>query len=374
MWSFLQETAAMLAVVGLLMAALYLLKKPQKYPYIQFSSLISVDQKKKPHQDSSRKFYVISLMIFALAWADFHFERPWQKEDNDQKTVATEGIAIYLALDRSGSMIEKIRADMGEGDVLPVKKIDFLKQITKDFILGNAKEHLLSLNGDMVGLVTFARTATVLCPLTLDYNAVVRQLEKIQVVTDPQEDGTAIGYAVDKITDIIVATKQFGKELSQNKEISEKKIGYEIKGAAIIVVTDGFQTINPDDMNNSRRTIDIEQAAAHAAKEKIKLYIITIDPQQQNPNFEVLNKSMNRSAEVTGGRHYVVTEPSDLKNIYQEINKIEKSVLVEELKVRRPPEGEQMRSFSFFPMFIFMGLSSLCMGFLYETLWQRRVP
>lgn len=355
------ETLICLAII---IMALYLFKLPQRYPYIYFSSLTLIG-KKIDHMEveTNRKFYLLGLILFALAWADFHFETSWQDNLLPPKVLPTEGIALYVALDRSGSMKDYIEATIDDKDAAPIRKIDFLKIVTKDFILNN------SLEGDMIGLVAFARTANILSPLTLDHDLLVKQLDKIQAVENPQDDGTAIGYAVEKIVNLIAATKEFGHNLYK-----QKKIGYEIKGAAIIMVTDGFQTINHADINNSRRTIDIEQAAADAAKEKIKLYIISIDPDFKNENYQLKREVMDRAAAITGGAHYVANHISNLKNIYQEIQKIEKSSFLEPLQQKNIPQQEKIRSFSFFPLFIFAGLISISFGFLYETRWQRRVP
>lgn len=366
----IQESLATVVCALVIILAIYLLKKTQRYPYIRFSSLLILkDDIEKTPEFAGRKFYVFGLILFALAWADFHLENPWQDKYALQKPPATEGIALYFALDCSGSMKDNVDVSLDGEEKKPIRKIDLLKIITKKFILGDLSNNENSLEGDMIGLVTFARTATVVSPLTLDYASIIKKLEKIKAVTNPQEDGTAIGYAVYKITDLIAATKEFGKQLFEGKQV-----GYEIKGAAIILVTDGFQTINPADTTNTRRTIDIEQAAEHAAKEKIKLYIITIDPDLKDKNYELQTKLMDRSAAATGGHHYVATNPAELGHIYQEIQTLEKSTFIEHISAKNLQQDENIRSFSFYPLLTLIGLSMLFIGFLYETLWQRRVP
>ena len=87
--------------------------------------------------------------------------------------------------------------------------------MTHDFIVGNPETGLKGRPNDLIGLVTFARGAQVLSPLTLDDEAVIDQLKKLQVVTDEKQDATAIGYAVYKTVDLIAAAKHYAQELSE---------------------------------------------------------------------------------------------------------------------------------------------------------------
>ncbi len=90
-----------------------------------------------------------------------------------------------------------------------ISKADLMKRLTESFIDGRPN--------DLIGLVTFARMANILAPLTLDRQALLDQLHKVQVVKDESIDGTGIGYAIYKTASTIAATRHFGEQLPKNQ-------------------------------------------------------------------------------------------------------------------------------------------------------------
>ena len=74
-------------------------------------------------------------------------------------------------------------------------RLDVVKATIRSFLVGDESE-LTGRNGDLVSLVSFARYADSLSPLTLDHNAVVALLAQLEIAALPAEDGTSIGEAI----------------------------------------------------------------------------------------------------------------------------------------------------------------------------------
>src|ERR671937_3174619 len=124
---------------------------------------------------------VLLLCILALA-------RP--QRGIEAITVSSEGIAILMAVDISGSMAA---LDL-QVDGRQSSRLDAVKQTLRSFVQGG--KHLAGRDGDLIGMVTFARYPDSVCPLTLDHDALIALLDQVEIVTLPEEDGTAIGEAM----------------------------------------------------------------------------------------------------------------------------------------------------------------------------------
>jgi Ca-activated chloride channel family protein len=282
--------------------------------YLLFSSVsnLEINQQGRQNLAAWPKFLQwFSLICFLLAFSNPQLKMPQSKHlQSSVRSLPTEGIALYLVLDQSGSMNQTV--DDQEGN--QIRKIDLLKEITEQFVQTESS--------NLMGLVAFARIPHVLAPLTLDQNALLNQIRQIDVVKDKNQDGTGIGYAIFKTANIIAATRHFGEELR-----NQEKPPYDIKGAAMIIVTDGLQDPNPLDQGNRLRTMDLDEAAAYAKSQGIRVYLINIDPSISGSEFAAHRRLMNRITEMTGGRFYLVSQPQDLQRIYQDINQIEKSLI-----------------------------------------------
>lgn len=116
------------------------------------------------------------LLIAAVACLTFSLPGPqWGYE---WKEVKTEGREIIFALDTSKSMLAM--------DVKPTR-IDRAKLAVKDLVT--------LVQGDKVGLVAFAGSSFLQCPLTLDYSAFMTALDALDVYSIPR-GGTAIDEAI----------------------------------------------------------------------------------------------------------------------------------------------------------------------------------
>ncbi len=321
------------------LGALYLVKKPPA-PSLSYShlSVLSVFSWRARLAALPKIFKWLALTLFLIAFAD-----PYLKQLKAiPEQMYKEGIAIYLVLDHSGSMLEKVPAGNGE----LISKLDILKQVTRQFIEARPN--------DLIGIVGFARSADPLTPLTLDHAEVLEKLATFSKVPDIQQEGTAIGYAIFKTVNLIEATRHFTKE----------KQGYDMKDAIIVLVTDGFQDPNPLDTGNKWRTMSMQDAAAYAKKEKVKLYLINVEPAMATEPYTAYRNVMQRVAELTGGKFYLAGNPEALNQVYQEINHLQKSPLLLPSYTRH----------YLYPYLIAAGMGLLLLSLVLETTCFRRAP
>ena len=205
--------------------------------------------------------------------------------------VEVEGVDIVLALDVSGSMKAM--------DFRP-NRLEACKTVAKEFILGRPT--------DRIGLVVYAGEAYTQCPVTSDHNTLLGLLEKVRF--DIIEDGTAIGDGL-------------GTAINRLRES-------EAKSKIIILLSDG--------VNNSGY-IDPYSAAEIAKNMGIKVYTIGVGTTGQAPfptpygnimmDTEIDERLMQTIAYETGGKYFRATNNDKLKEIYTEIDKMEKTILNE---------------------------------------------
>lgn len=311
------------------------------------------------------KLHLASLICFMIAFIDPHFLFPKpslsQKQNLPSHETPTEGIAIYLVLDQSGSMAESVEATGEEGHRKLIPKIDLLKRVTKQFILAHPS--------DLIGLVSFARVPRVLVPLTLDRDTLLHQLDQIQVVKNPDQDGTAMGYAIYKTANLLAATRHFANDLQQ-----EGKPPYTIKSAIIIVVTDGFQDPSRLDYGNRLRTMELDDAAAYAKKEKIRLYVVNIDPALSTAQYAPQRRQLQAITTLTGGQFYLVSDSQGLQDIYAAIDQLEKGTISQETQLKALDTKSSYTRFSLYPFFILLGIGSLFLSLFLDSTLLRRIP
>lgn len=237
--------------------------------------------------------------LLALAFLITAIARP-RTSDETTKTKTTKGIDIIMAIDVSASMLAK--------DLLP-NRLEALKKVAAEFIQGRPN--------DRIGLVEYAGESYTKTPITSDKGIVLRSLRDIKYNTII-EGGTAIGM---------------GLATSVNRLKDSKA-----KSKIIILLTDG--------VNNSG-FIDPKIASELAVEYGIKVYTIGIgtngmalSPYSQLPNgnfqyrrvqVEIDEDLLKEIADATGGSYFRATDNKKLKEIYNEINKLEKTE-IEEIK------------------------------------------
>ena len=244
------------------------------------------------------RFTALFMLIVALA-------RP-QIIDVSIQTKKSRGIDIVIAVDVSSSMLAQ--------DLKP-NRLEALKEVAKEFVNDRIN--------DRIGLVVYAGESYTKTPVTSDKSIIINSINEI-IFDGVIEDGTAIGM---------------GLATSVNRLKNSKA-----KSKVVILLTDG--------VNNSG-FIDPNTSADLATSFGIKTYIIGLGsngnaraPIALNPDgsfrygltkVEIDEKLLKEIASKTGGLYFRATDNKKLKEIYDEINKLEKTE-VEEFKYSNAKE------------------------------------
>lgn len=316
----------------------------------------------------------VALLFFLLAFVDIRIfleeePQPSSEESLEGKIqVPEEGHAIYLILDQSGSMKKEMIIEIEDKIKMRVPRMEHLKKISKEFIQGDPSSGLAGRSNDLLGLIAFARVAHISSPLTFDHAYLIEQLETLKTVGREEDDGTAIGYAIFKTANLIAATKHFSREL-----LEKEKPSYEITNTIAILITDGLQHGNPLDREHRYRAMSVLDAAHYAREMGVRFYIVNIEPKIREERYAMECGELQYAAEVTGGKFYVADSTFSLREVYQEIDTLEKSILPKK-QVMQSSLPKQMRRFSLYPYFIVFGMLALFFSVGLETVVLRRVP
>jgi Ca-activated chloride channel family protein len=237
----------------------------------------------------------LSLLIVALA-------RPQQP--NEKSRIYAEGIAIQMVVDCSGSMqIEDFELD-GEA----VSRLEAVKEVFKRFVVGDGS--LAGRPDDLIGLVKFANFPDVQCPLTLSHDVLSHQVDDLKTAI-PTDDGTNIGDAVAWGLEDLKAAKA--------------------KSRVMILLTDGVN--QPAPVEGLAQPLDPLEAAKIAQGLGVKIYTIGAGSTGGYARMKgqlvrippVDEQLLKAIAEQTGGKYYRASDTDGLKQIYSEIDRLEKT-------------------------------------------------
>jgi len=291
---------------------------------VTFSSLNSVRDCPVSWRVRLRPLLVVARLV-CLALLIIALARP--RKGTVLSEISTEGVAIEIVVDRSGSMSTEMDY-YGQ----KLNRIETLKKVLADFIMG--KEGLAGRGGDLLGLITFARYPDTVCPLVLSHNVLLEFMKNTDVVRLRSEDGTAIGDAVALAAARLKTAEQ---EIQQrNKKLNKagfasmaENADFKIKSKAIILLTDG--------QNNTGQYTPM-QAAEMAKKWGIKIYTIGIGSRQafatvhtMMGDFKVpvendLDESLLKAiAETTGGFYGRADDAESMHKIIEKIDQLEKT-------------------------------------------------
>jgi Ca-activated chloride channel family protein len=266
----------------------------------------------------------------------------------DLKTrIRTEGVALAMVLDTSGSMAERDFDWFGE----PVSRLDAVKRVFRLFVAGGAGPNGVAFEGrptDLIGLIGFGTRPDSLCPLTLSHSVLLQTLDDEPVRTVPGESETNVSDAV------TLALHRLKSAASGRK--------------VIVLLSDGeHNVVSPSSTWTPR------QAAQIAASLSVPIY--TIDAggaNYSNENRPAGDTAVQREAGIrtlrelsyiSRGRYFQAQNTAQLLTVCQEIDRLERAP-IESWQYRRFHEG--------YPWF---GLGSLvCFLFalgLEMTLWRR---
>ena len=229
--------------------------------------------------------YISALRFIALALVIVAAARPQLADARE--VIRGEGVDIAIALDISGSM--------GQTDFSP-HRLGAAKQIIAEFI--EERQY------DRIGLVVFSQEAFIQSPPTLDHDVLLRLLSDVHLADQLGiEDGTAIGSGMATAANML---KDSGSE-----------------SRLVTLLTDG--------VNNSGQLDPITVAIAAEALD-IKLYTIGVGTNQPGASGAVTvdespldEETLQEIADITDAKYYRATDTTGLRDIYSEINALEKT-------------------------------------------------
>ncbi len=243
-----------------------------------------------------------TLRLIALALLIVGVARP--QFSREREIVRGKGVDIVLAVDISSSMAAL--------DFEPENRLVAAKRVIHDFI----RERKY----DRIGIVVFAREAFSQCPPTFDYAVLRELLAKVDLAPVlGLDDGTAIGMGLAQATAML-----------QNSDA---------KSRVVILLTDGV---------NNAGQIDPLTAAQAAQALGIKVYTIGMGKPGQVPfpvdtifgrrtqmiESEIDEEVLKNIANTTGALYFRATDTDGLRQIYEQINTLEKSEVEVQVFVR----------------------------------------
>lgn len=293
------------ALLLLLCPLLLLLFRHAKKPAIAFSSL---EVLRKSGKSLRVRLSWLPRACGILAWCLVVIALARPQAGAERINDTTEGIAIEMVLDKSSSMTQ----DMSRGS----NRFETVKRVFTDFVYGDGK-HLEGRPNDLIGFITFARYADTICPLTLSHDTIRPLIESAQIVTLESEDGTAIGDAL-----ALAAARLKTAEETLAAQARKQPDAFHISSKVIILLTDG-------ENNCGKRKI--AEAGELARQWGIKVYAIGVSNGERNflRNFFGVqpfdSRELENLAAQTGGLFRLATDSKSLLEIYEEINKLERS-------------------------------------------------
>ena len=326
-YTFVNREFFYLLIIPIAILIWYILKYKFVSSTILFSDTHSISKtitlkQRLRHLPYLLKIIAAALLIIAIA-------RPQSTANWEEST--TEGIDIVLAMDISGSMLAR--------DLKP-DRLEASKDVAMDFISKR--------KNDRVGLVIFAGESFTQCPLTTDHNVLLNLFKDVK--SGMVEDGTAIGMGLATAVN----------RLKDSKAISK----------VIILLTDG--------VNNSGMVPPLT-AAEIAQKFGIRVYTIGVGTegfapypfqtpfgiQYQDVEVKIDEKSLQDIAILTDGKYFRAINNNSLKEIYKDIDALEKSK-IEVTEFHK-------RSEEFLP-FALWALGLLFLGFILQITYLKQIP
>ncbi|MDC1222191.1 VWA domain-containing protein [Salibacteraceae bacterium] len=232
---------------------------------------------------------LIALSVIIVAIARPQSSSSWQD-------IKTEGIDIVLAVDISSSMLAR--------DFEP-NRLEAAKEVAVEFIKSRPN--------DRIGLVVYSGESFTQCPLTTDHEKLINLFKDIKngMITD----GTAIGMGL-------------ANAVNRLKES-------DAKSKVVVLLTDG---------ENTAGSIPPITAAEIAATYGVKVYTIGVGTMGQAPmpipdmfgrirmqmvDVNIDEESLEKIADLTGGKYFRATDNEKLVNVYSEIDQMEKTIIEE---------------------------------------------
>lgn len=229
-----------------------------------------------------------TLLVFAMARPQTH--NSWEEE-------TVEGIDIMLALDVSSSMLSQ--------DIQP-NRIEAALKVAAEFVADRTN--------DNIGLTVFAGEAFTQCPMTIDHASLLSLL---------QNAGQYVGSGA--IIDMTAIGMGLTNAVSRLKDSKAKS-------RVVILLTDGsnnYGEISPLTAADMARGLGIRVYTIGVGADGSSMRPVTVGSITQQlylPN-DIDEETLTKIAKTTNGRYYRATNAEELRQIYSDIDKLEKSKL-----------------------------------------------
>lgn len=282
----------LLLFVPVLFYLFYWISGRSMFPMFQISHpLLRVNRTKYSPEKISKTLNTLALCLLLISVAG-----PYKKMEHSH-AIDGEGISIILAIDISASMLAR--------DFKP-NRLEATKKVASEFVLNRPS--------DNIGIVLYAGESYTKLPLTTDKNMILKHIEEITYGSI--DDGTAIGMG------LATAVNRIRNAGTKSK--------------VIILMSDG---------ENNMGEIDPMTAGELASKFGIKVYTIGVGTKGyaltpvaydfsgnlifENRQVSIDEALLKKIAAITGGKYYRATDVDALKNIYDEIDTLERSKITE---------------------------------------------
>ncbi len=309
-------------------------QRTQRAPALSAPATLTVLQRSGAQRWS---FLVPLFSALAMCAGVLALARPLAGEDRFEGS--SEGVDIALLLDRSSSM-EEPTGNGGE------RRFDMARRVVGEF----AKRRMMDRDGasDNVAIFGFAFYTELLCPFTLDAEAVQGVLKDLDVEYLRDLDGTGIGVALAKATQVLA-----------NSDAASR---------IIVLLTDGRETV----YQRSETAMHPKEAAVIAAAKGVRVYTLYVGPK------EVIRRDLFGAsrvkadvgdlpeiAELTGGLFFHAEDEQQLEEAYQTIEDLE-----------RTPRTEThfAENYERYPGFVLAALILACFAIFSRHTWARRLP
>lgn len=290
--------------------------------------------------------------LFGLAIVAFVIGLAGPRKGDENSRQRRDGIAIALAVDVSGSM----RAlDLSEKN-RELTRLDAVKRVFEQFVIGGGSSGLKGRHDDAIGLVAFASYAETRSPLTLDHSNLVAAARALDFASDEESQtriGNGLALAVERL-----------REFKRGEKV----------GRVAVLLTDGETTIRDEN------TIDEDAAIEQAVEAGVKVYTvgagtkgvapIRIDRGDGRTELRQINVSIDEAtlqkiASKTGGQYFRATNLAGLRDVYKQIDKLERTTVEEDMF---------SQYHQYYDAFVAAALALLVLGLLLRASVLRRLP
>lgn len=311
----------------------YWFRQKASTPSIRVSSTAAMFQAPKSLRQRLVHLPVL-LRVACYVFAVIALARP--QTTNNWSTKHTEGIDIMLCMDVSTSMLAE--------DLKP-NRVEAAKEVALEFISGRPD--------DNIGLTFFAGEAYTQCPMTVDHAVLLNLLNGMKVDMAMRgliDDGTAIGMGI-------------ANALSRLKDSKAKS-------KVIILLTDGTNNcgqISPNTAAEMAKSFGVRVYTIGVGTNGTARYPYPVGGRIEYVNIpvEIDTKTLATIARKTDGEFYRATNNKKLHEVYQEIDKLEKT----KMNVK-----QYSKRYEAYGTFLLISVLCLLLELLLQNTILKRIP